>query len=509
MSDSFTYTLPLKVSSFDEKILEKRLDAARQIYNASLGEALKRLRLCRESRDWQKASKLPKAEKKERKNLFNKAQQQYKFSEYSLHSWAKERKNDCSIKKHIDANTAQKEATKAFSVVRQHAIGKRGRPRFRGKDRFRSIEGKSNKSGIRFLEGKLIWNIKQGKSLSLCPIFDFKDPYGIEAHALCSKVKYCRLIRKTIRGKKHWFVQLVLEGKPLIKERNRSKKTDRIGIDIGPSTIATVSSTEAFLSPFCTELVDKDRQRKTLQRKMSRSLRLNNKENFDEKGAVKKGAKKWARSKRYLRLRGKKADLERGLSDHRKRLQGKLANQILQLGTSISLEKLSYKSFQKNFGKSVGFRAPGLFVSLLKRKAERAGGFVEEFSPYKTSLSQTCICKRKQKKKLSERWHRCPCGVIAQRDLFSAYLARFVEKDKLDISQAKQAWVAAQPLLQHAISRLNQQAIGKSRLASFGLGQRQSLSHAKENRRDVEAIDVVGQKTFSAPRAVERHLVSS
>ena len=147
--------------------------------------------------------------------------------------------------------------------------------------------------------------------------------------------------------------------------------------------------------------------------------------------------------------------------------------------------------------------------NLKSLKAESAGGCVEEFSAYKTSLSQVCICKRKQKKKLSERWHRCPCGVVAQRDLFSAYLARFVEKDTLDISQAKQAWVAAQPLLQHAISRLNQQAIGKSRLASFGLSQRQSLSHAKENRRDVEAIDVVGQKTFSASRAIERHPVNS
>ena len=117
--------------------------------------------------------------------------------------------------------------------------------------------------------------------------------------------------------------------------------------------------------------------------------------------------------------------------------------------------------------------------------------------------------RKKKKKKLAQRWHCCPCGVTAQRDLFSAYLARFVEKDILDISQAKQAWVAAQPLLQHAMSRLNQQAIGKSRLASFGFGQRQSVSHAKENRRDVEAIDVVGQKTFSAPRAIERHLVSS
>ena len=69
--------------------------------------------------------------------------------------------------------------------------------------------------------------------------------------------------------------------------------------------------------------------------------------------------------------------------------------------------------------------------------------------------------------------------------------------------------MAAQPLLQRAMSRLNQQAIGSQRLASFGLGRRQSLSHAKENTKFVEAIDVVGQKKSSAPRAIERHSVCS
>ena len=59
------------------------------------------------------------------------------------------------------------------------------------------------------------------------------------------------------------------------------------------------------------------------------------------------------------------------------------------------------------------------------------------------------------------------------------------------------------------MSRLNQQAIGSQRLASFGLGRRQSLSHVKENTKFVEAIDVVGQKNPSAPRAIERHPVCS
>ena len=41
MSDSFIHTLPLNINQAQERELEKRLDAARQIYNAALGEALK------------------------------------------------------------------------------------------------------------------------------------------------------------------------------------------------------------------------------------------------------------------------------------------------------------------------------------------------------------------------------------------------------------------------------------------------------------------------------------
>ena len=132
-----------------------------------------------------------------------------------------------------------------------------------------------------------------------------------------------------------------------------------------------------------------------------------------------------------------------------------------------------------------------MFVSILRRKAESAGGGVEEFSTYKTCLSQTCHCGKIKKKSLSERWHRCLCKVCAQRDLYSAYLALFVEEDRLSICQAKKAWPVAEPLLERAVFRLNQQAKGKVRLSSFGLGQRQSLSHVKEESLLAEAADVV------------------
>ena len=173
------------------------------------------------------------------------------------------------------------------------------------------------------------------------------------------------------------------------------------------------------------------------------------------------------------------------------------------MGKNIKLEKLSYRAFQKNFGKSVGAKAAGMFVSLLRRKAESAGGKMEEFSTYTTRLSQTCHCGRVMKKKLSERWHQCPCKVSAQRDLYSAYLARFVDQNTLNTSQAEMHWPVAESLLEHAVLRLNQQVKGKARLSRFGLGQRHNLSHVKGESLPVEAVDVVGVK----PRATERLVV--
>ncbi|HSW87118.1 MAG TPA: hypothetical protein VLG49_06435, partial [Rhabdochlamydiaceae bacterium] len=79
-----------------------------------------------------------------------------------------------------------------------------------------------------------------------------------------------------------------------------------------------------------------------------------------------------------------------------------------------------------------------------------------------------------KKKPLSQRWHTCPCGIEAQRDLYSAFLALHVDHKHLDRSQAISAWASAGSLLRQAVSRLEQTATGKQRLACFGLSPRQS-----------------------------------
>jgi hypothetical protein len=39
----------------------------------------------------------------------------------------------------------------------------------------------------------------------------------------------------------------------------------------------------------------------------------------------------------------------------------------MAVGNTVILEKISYQGWQKQYGRSVGLRAPGLFVDILRR----------------------------------------------------------------------------------------------------------------------------------------------
>jgi transposase len=291
-------------------------------------------------------------------------------------------------------------------------------------------------------------------------------------HGLNSSVKYVRLVRRKVSGKNRFYAQLICNGKPFIKPKN-ALGFGVVGLDIGPSTIAIVSDESAQLKEFASELEFNAKAIRRLQRRMDRSRRANNPDNFNPNSTVKKGKNKWNSSKTYLKVRSSFRDLERKLAAHRKSLHGKLVNDILRVGDVIKLEKLSYKAFQKLFGKSVGKRAPGMFVSHLRSKAERAGGRVVEIPTYSTKLSQTCQCGRVKKKSLYERVHQCECGVVAQRDLYSALLAKHTCPDTfvLQVSQLLVDWQSAELRLQAAwrtATECNKPATGGVIPSSFG-----------------------------------------
>jgi len=117
---SFTLELPLKTSNSEEKELLSRLESARNIYNAALGESERRATLVKQSKLFQKAKKIPKtsidcSDIKLKNELFQKARESYDFNENSLHKYACRLRHN--LPNNLDIHTVQKLATRAFRVA--------------------------------------------------------------------------------------------------------------------------------------------------------------------------------------------------------------------------------------------------------------------------------------------------------------------------------------------------------------------------------------------------------
>jgi len=464
----FITELPLRVTPNQESTILVRFEFARQLYNACLGEALRRLALMRQSKQYQSAGYIPKDQShaRERASAFAEARKAFRFSDYELQAYAAKIKISW-----IGSSVVQKVATRAFLAANRYAFGKAGRPRFKSRGQWDSLEGKQN-TVIGWNGKEVAWG---GLIMPAILSRPKREPDEVTAQALNAKVKYVRLLRRKIGGKNRFYAQLICEGLPYQKPKNKVGQ-GVLGADLGPSTIAVVApdAQTAELRLFCAELESQQKQIRVLQRKLDRQRRANNPQNYNKDGTVKKGKKAWQKSKKYEQTQAKLADLCRKQAEHRKSLHGQLVNHIFSMGDEVKVEKLSYRAFQRIYGKSVGVRAPGMFVSMLKRKAVSAGVSVTEFSTRTTKLSQVCLCGQVKKKPLSQRWHICECGVVAQRDLFSAFLATCVEDEKLNADFARDLWQSGMDACLRAALSEVQPAIGGGFPASFGFGRRQS-----------------------------------
>src|SRR5215467_4841391 len=154
------------------------------------------------------------------------------------------------------------------------------------------------------------------------------------------------------------------------------------------------------------------------------------------------------------------ANQERTLAAQRKSLHGQLAHEIVAVGDTIITEQISYRARPQQFGRSVGFRAPGMFLAILRRTVASTGGILVEVPTQRTKLSHYCHgCGTYVKKPLRERWHQCPCGIgPVQRDLYSAFLAAHLHLQTFLPSIAQRTWESAETRLRAAVEATIQRA---------------------------------------------------
>jgi putative transposase len=449
---SFVCEVPLRVGPREARVLKTRLEVACVLYNACLGEGRRRWFLVKQSRAYQRAHTLPKATP-ERTAAFKAAFAAHGFTEAALQAYAKECRHQSGwIELNLDAPVSQQLATRAYRAVLRMALGKAHRVRFKGKGQLDTVEGKSNTAGLVWRGDRVMW---RGLTLLAClPRRTQTD--AVLAHGLAAQVKYVRLVRRRIKEQTRFWAQLICEGTPYYKPRHEIGQ-GHVGLDLGPSMVAVVTPAAARLEAFCAELDLHRADTRRLERHLDRQRRANNPDNYEANGTVKKGRKGrkyWRESQRQRRTQATLSDRQRRLAAHRKSLHGRLAHEILRQGNTVLLEKVSYRAWQRRYGRSIQRRAPGTFVQILSRAAASAHGRIITVPTRTTKLSQRCQCGSSKKKPLSQRVHHCEvCGLQMQRDLYSAYLIRFVDEQTpylFHADQAREAWPGAEPLLRAA-----------------------------------------------------------
>ena len=324
---------------------------------------------------------------KERNQLLNQFKEQYGVRKFDLNRYVQGMGR--KFKQNIGSQMAQNIAERAFRAVEKVMYGNGKKVHFCSVGQFFSLEEKTNKTGFRYFpENKRM----EWLGLILPVILKDQDEY---AHlALQDKIKYCRLVKKQIRGKNRYFVQFALEGFPP-KKRNQNYSKDenaRVGLDIGTSTIAIASENEVKLLELAEGLSVEERKKRILQRKLDRRRRANNPNKYNEDGTINKSNReKWIQSENYKKTRKELAEMSRKIADKRKQAHNKLANHILSLGLDVRVETMNFKGLQakakkteisektgrfkrkKRFGKSIANRAPSMLLSIIDNKLKYFG----------------------------------------------------------------------------------------------------------------------------------------
>ena len=479
---SYTVEYALAFDSQNPMTVLQKLDKiAISIYNDVLGEGLKRLhRLQHDSAykdalaEYRKLIRKAKPSKKDKlimeqlqKNI-NTASQQYGFTEYDLQKYAKAGRDH--FYDVLGAHECQKLATRAYKALQKLKTGKAEKVKFKStKYDTISIENKDNITGIHFdrenlciVYGKPIYDKASNKTTKKYYHFPIvikrNDQYAMQA--LQDRVKYVRLQSRKIKGKLRWFVQLVFEGYPPQKPNHTYGSEDTtVGLDIGVSTLAVSSKEEVHLIELAPECEADERKIRILSRKMDRSKRSTNPDNYNKNGTIKKAPKgerlKWNYSHNYEKAKAKRAELYRKAAIKHKASHEALANKIIAMGTDIRVEEMSFKGLQKRskktttnqagkynskkrYGKTLGNRAPAKLLEIINRKLGYKKLKLKKINTRKVRASQyNPLDGTYQRKDLKDRMIELSSGIIVQRDMLSAYIVEHTNTSLSSINKRK------------------------------------------------------------------------
>ena len=140
-----------------------------------------------------------------------------------------------------------------------------------------SFESESNINGIIFT-GNTVKIMKKEFEVVIP-----NDTYTKEL--LKNKIAYVRIVRLIGKTKDRYYAQVVFQGK--LPMKNRKKSIGNVGIDIGTSTVAVSSNSYVYIDELAKDIKDMKKDYRRLDRKIERSRRATNPDNYNPDGRIK------------------------------------------------------------------------------------------------------------------------------------------------------------------------------------------------------------------------------
>lgn len=446
---NFIVEFPLKTEKYQEDILNKRFEIGRKIYNSLVNVTQKRYREMIKTREYRNLISSLTVNKKADKEIWkqiNDIRKQYGMSEYSFYTDVQ--KMQKHFKDNIDSRTARKIASALWRSYDKLFFGNGKKVYFKRYGELNSLEGSSGQTGLRIVNNILVWN-----GLKIPVVIDYDNYY--ECRAMQCDICYNRIVRKYVRNKYKFYVQVTFKGNPPTKvdvetgEVKHCIGSGDVGLDIGTRTIAISSQSDVKILELADRIQNIEDQKRTILRRMDRSRRATNPDNYNENGTIKKqGNKKvkWDKSNHYIKYQNTLKELYRKQADIRKYQHECLANYIISLGNKIYVEKMNFAGLQrrakktekndkgkfkrkKRFGKSLANKAPSMLLTIINRKLGYFGEKLIEMDTFSAKASQfNHFDGTYTKKTLSQRWNDLN-GMKIQRDMYSAFLIMNINDD--------------------------------------------------------------------------------
>lgn len=289
--------------------------------------------------------------------------------------------------KNIYSQTFQETLKRLDVAYKRFFKLKKGFPRFKNKDRFRSIcFPQANKNGgIKILENKKL------------KIFGIPGEVKMKPHrSFQGQLKQIRIIKQNDQ----YYVSLSCDNVPESALQFAGKST---AIDLGLNNFITTDQNVVVKHP---------KPYKTAKEKLAYKQR--------------KFSKKQKGSNNYYRLKNEIAKTHNKIHNIREDFQHKLSKKLIEENDTIVVEKLDIKNMLERKGyevnkQNISDASWGAFIYKLKYKAESAGRIIKEVDPRNTS--KTCSsCKNiKIDLKITDREYICGvCNLKIDRDLNAA-----------------------------------------------------------------------------------------